>query len=256
MKTEDPKRPSSNIHSVKLFLFFLLSLAAHAADEGSRTCRILFLDGTDDGPEKLQLFDGTSSQEVELTRMGFSPTYKIIPGDLTLTLLPKPPPPPVTAGDPPVIPPDAPKALLAAAISDFYLIVSSDTSNKVAPVKIQVVNASADKFKLGQMLWFNLTESKIGGIVGSQKLALAPNSRLILEAPATKLEDYHVNIQFIPPGKQRVEPLCETNWSHNPRSRSVYFVVNTGGILPRIFGFPDFRQPQKKAKEGTSSGLP
>lgn len=238
---------------ITIFTLFLLSLVAQAAEEGSRTCRILFLDGSDDAPEKLHLFDGTSSQEVELTRMGFSPTYKIIPGDLTLTLLPKPPDPPATAGDPPVIPADAPKALLAAAISDFYLIVSSDTSNKVAPVKIQIVNASAEKFKPGQMLWFNLTESKIGGIVGSQKLAIAPNSRLILDAPATKREDYHVNIQFIPPGKQRVEPLCETNWSHDPNSRSVYFVINTGGILPRILGFPDFRQPRSKKTETPSA---
>ncbi len=226
---------------MKLLLFLLLSLAAQAADQGSRTCRILFLNGPDDGPTKLHLFDGRSSQEVELTRMGFSPVYQIIPGDLTLALLPKPPAPPAIAGDPPVIPPDAPKATLAAAITDFYLIVSSDPTNKIAPVKIQVVNASARSFKLGQQLWFNLTENKIGGFVGTQKLAIDPNSRIILDAPATGHNDYHVNIQFLPPGKQRVEPLCETNWSHDPRSRSVYFVVNTGGILPRIVGFPDFR---------------
>ena len=232
-----------------LFTLLLLSLAAQAADQGSRTCRILFLDAPDAAPEKLQLFDGTSSQEVELARMGFSPTYKIIPGDLTLTLLPKPPDPPATVGGPPVIPLDAPKALLAAAISDFYLIVSSDPSNKVTPVKVQIVNASAENFKPGQMLWFNLTENKIGGAVGSQKLDVGPNSRIILDAPASKQEDYRVNIQFIPPGKQRVEPLCETNWSHDPRSRSVYFVVDAGGILPRIYGFPDFRQPEKKSKE-------
>ena len=232
-----------------LFILLLLNLAAQAADQSPRTCRVLFLDGPENGPEKLQLFDGTSCQEVELTRMGFSPTYEIIPGDLTLTLLPKPPDPPQTAGGSPLIPLDAPKATLAAAISDFYLIVSSDPSNKVAPVKIQIVNASAANFKPGQMLWFNLTENKIGGAVGSQKLVIGPNARIILDAPANKQEDYHVNIQFLPPGQERVEPLCETNWSHDPRSRSVYFVVNAGGILPRILGFPDFRQPEKKGKE-------
>lgn len=235
-----------------LVTLLLLSFAAQAAEVGSRTCRILFLDAPDTAPEKLQLFDGTSSQEVELTRMGFSPTYKIIPGDLALTLLPKSPAPPTTIGDPPVIPPNAPKALLAAAISDFYLIVSSDLSNKVTPVKFQIVNASAEKFKPGQMLWFNLTANKIGGIVGSQKLVVEPKSSMILDAPASKQEDYRVNIQFVPPGKQRVEPLCETNWSHDPRSRTVYFVVGSGGIMPRIFGFPDFRQPEKKSKEDAS----
>ena len=63
-----------------------------------------------------------------------------------------------------------------------------------------------------------------GWAVGSRKLLLEPNSRLILDAPATGLEDYHVNIYFQPPGKTIAEPLCETNWSHDPRSRSVFFV--------------------------------
>lgn len=232
-----------------LLLFFLLPTAVFAEKEAERTCRILFLDGPDAGLEKVQLFDGASCQEVELTRMGFSPIYQVRPGDLTLAMLDKPPAPATKPGDPPVIPPDAPKATLAAAISDFYLIVSSDPANKVVPVKIQVVNASAATFKPGQQLWFNLTGNKIGGILGSQKLVIDPNSRIILDAPSDKQEDYHVNIQFIPPGKQRAEPLCETNWSHDPRSRSVYFVTHNGGILPRILGFPDFRQAEKKDKK-------
>lgn len=233
---------------MKLLLLFLFSLAAQAAETESRTCRIVFLNGPDDGPEKLHLFDGTSSREVELPRMGFSPTYKIAPGDLTLALLPAAPAPATAAGAPPVIPPDAPKASLAASITDFYLVVSSDPSNKIAPVKLQVINASAGTFKAGQMLWYNLTENRIGGIVGRQKLDMNSNSRTILDAPASTQEDYHVKIEFIPPGKQRPEPLCETNWSHDPRSRTVYFVIHNGGILPVILGFPDFRQPEPKDK--------
>ena len=65
---------------------------------------------------------------------------------------------------------------------------------------MQVVDADAAHFKPGQMLWFNLTQNKVGGIVGTRKLAINPNSRLILEAPANRLEEYHVNIQFVAPG--------------------------------------------------------
>ncbi len=74
------------------------------------------------------------------------------------------------------------------------------------------------------------------------------NSRTILDPPANKQEDYHVKIGFIPPGKQRPEPLCETNWSHNPRSRTVYFVLHTSGILRVILASPDFQQPEKNNK--------
>jgi hypothetical protein len=225
-----------------LFIFLLISLAAHAAEKSARSCRILFLNGPDNAPQKLHLYDGTDSQEVELTRMGFSPTYQIRSGTLTLAMLPSPPPP-AAAGSSPAIPADAPKAVLAETITDFYLIVSSDPSNKIAPVKMQVINADAANFKRGQMLWYNLTDSKVGGIVGSRKLLVEPNSRLILDPPANGLEDYHVNIHFLPPGKQRPEPLCETNWSHDPRSRSVFFILKPAdSLIPRILGFPDFRE--------------
>jgi hypothetical protein len=221
-----------------LFLLLLASLAAHAAEKSGRTCRILFLNGADDAPRTLHLFDGEGSQEVELTRMGFSPVYPIRAGAVSLAMLPTPP-----AGPSPAIPAAAPKAAIAEGVSDFYLIVSSDPANKVAPVKMQVINADAANFKRGQMLWYNLTDSKVGGAVGSRQLLVGPNSRLILDPPADKLGDYRVKLHFLPPGKQRPEPLCETTWSYDPRSRGVFFVLKpAGGLIPRILGFPDFRE--------------
>ena len=115
---------------------------------------------------------------------------------------------------------------------------------------MQVVDADAAHFKPGQMLWFNLTQNKVGGIVGTRKLAINPNSRLILDAPASSLEEYHVNIQFVAPGKERPEPLCETNWFHDPRSRNVLFILQPlGSIVPRIQGFPDFRDADPGMKD-------
>lgn len=222
-----------------------LVLCSTAAEKSSRSCRVLFLNAPDDAPEKLHLFDGASSREVELTRMGFSPVYQVGASAAALALLPSP----VPAGRPgtaPVIPDGAPKAALAETITDFYLIVTSDPANKLVPVKMQVVDAGAASFKRGQMLWFNLTDSKVGGQVGSRKLLLAPSSRLILDAPANGMEDYHVSLFYQPPGKPEAEPLCETNWSHDPRSRGVFFVLKPGNSpIPRILGFPDFREKQE-----------
>jgi hypothetical protein len=221
-----------------LLILLLASLAAHAAEKSARTCRILFLNGADDAPKTLHLFDGEGSQEVELSRMGFSPVYPIRVGAPSLALLPSAP-----AGSPPLVPAAAPKVAIAESITDFYLIVSSDPANKVAPVKMQVINADAANFKRGRMLWYNLTDSKVGGVVGSRKLLVEPNSRLILDPPADELGDYRVNLHFLPPGKQRPEPLCETTWTYDPRSRGVFFVLKpAGSLVPRILGFPDFRE--------------
>ncbi len=223
-----------------LLILLLTCLPALTAE---RSCRILFLNGPDDAPQKLHLFDGTNSQEVELPRMNFSPVYQIHSDSLTLALLPAPSPPPTAASSPPAIPRGAPTASLSKSITDFYLIISSDPSNPIAPVRMQVINADAQNFKRGQMLWYNLTENTVSGIVGSRRLLVKPNSRLILDAPATGIEDYPVNIHFLPPGKTRTEPLCETRWTHDARSRSVFFILKpTDSLIPRILGFPDFRE--------------
>lgn len=224
-----------------LFIFLLIPTLAFAQSKGSRTCRILFLGAPDNAPEKLHLFDGKGSQEVELPQMNLSPIYQLPAGPLELRILAAAPAKPEEAS------PDAPKALVAEAVTDFYLIVSSDPANKIVPVKLQVIDADSSKFKRGEMLWFNLTPNSIGGQLGTEQLAMAANSRVIVKSPASKNEDYNVNLSFRMPGNERLYPLCETKWLHDTRSRKLFFVVaQAGNRTPRVMGFPDYRTAEPK----------
>lgn len=225
-----------------LFTFLALSAAvAFGQSAPKHTCRILFLDGPDSAPETLHLFDGTSSQEVDLPRMNFSKVYELPAGDLVLQLLPGP------IEDPEMVPAGAPSAKVPASVGDFYLLLTSDPANKVAPVRMQVINASSERLKRGQMLWFNLTKNTIGGTVGSEKLVIKPGSRTTLDPPAGTNTSYPVDLAFRIPGKEHLYPLCETRWNHDPRSRSVAFIISKEGVrTPRVMVFPDYREPQKK----------
>jgi hypothetical protein len=235
---------------LRILLTIILGLLPFVASaqnkQEKRTCRILFLAPQSGAPQTLHLFDGTTVQEVELGRMSFSPVYELTPGDIKIALMDALPKPGV-GNRPPAVPDGAPQVAIRESIKDFYLILSSDPENKVAPVRMQVVNANAEGFKNGQMMWYNLTDSLVGGIVGSQKLRIKPNSREILDAPASGDTDYHVNIHYVPVGKQHTEPVCETRWIHDPRSRGVFFILKEhGSIAPRIIGIPDFREEKTR----------
>ncbi len=219
-------------------IFCLFPCTVSAEKVAKRTCRILFLAAPQTAPQKLFLFDGTTSQEVELPRMNFSPVYEIAGGNIRALMLPAP------LLDPEQVPPGAPEALIPETTGDCYLILGSDPENKVAPVRIQVISAAADQFRKGQMLWFNLTAHEIGGQIGTEKLRLRPDSRQILDAPASSASPYRVKIDYVIPEENLLRPICETQWQHNPATRMVMFVFNESGEkVPRVMGFSDFRIP-------------
>lgn len=232
---------TANPLKLSLFLLLLLPVASFAATASKHTCRILFLDGPDDAPQKLQLFDGAKCREVELPRMNFSQVYELPSGPLNLRLLPAPP------TDPTKIPPDAPSVTVAEGITDFYLLVTSDPANTTAPVRMQIINAGADNLKIGQTLWYNLTKNAVGGTLGTEKLTIQPGARTILAAPTTVSGDYPVKLFYQIPGNDVLYPLCQTMWRHDPRSRSVAFVINENGQrCPRVMVFPDYRESASK----------
>lgn len=219
------------------FLCCLLPLSLSAQEKkGARTCRILFLGAADTDPEKLYLHDGTTAREVELPRLNLSKVYDLPGGELTLKMLPAPP-----EKDKP-IPAAAPSVTVPETTGDLYLLLSPDPENKVAPVRMQVIDASADHFKPGQMLWFNLTPHDVGGSVGKQQLVLKTRAKVMLDPPASAVESYNVNLTFRIAGKDALYPLCETQWNHDPSARTIVFVVNEpGSRTPRVLGFPDHR---------------
>lgn len=222
----------------------LLASAVQGQEQPKLTCRVLFLNGPDSAPDTLHLFDGVGSQPVDLPRMNFSKVYELRPGTRAVSLLP------AAVADPEAVPDGAPLVRLPEGTRDFYLLVTSDPANEVAPVELQVINANADRLRRGQMLWFNLTPHLVGGTVGSERLALKPRSSAVLGAPAAGNENYPVNLSYKMADREHLYPLCETTWLHDPRSRSVAFIILQKGIrTPRVWVFPDYREPEEEEGE-------
>ncbi len=218
-----------------LLLIFALTTGAVAAQASERTLRILYLDAPSTAPRELILFDGKEGQKVKLPKMNFSPVYNLRAGVKTIALLETAP---ESAED---VPPEAPRVSIPDAATDFYLFISTDTDNPIVPVRMSLVQTEQG-FKTGQMLWFNLTETTIGGEIGGERIVIRPNSRHLMNAPVRESSNYPVKLVYQVADKERLHPICETQWFHNPNSRNVAFVFPRPGLqTPRVMVFPDYR---------------
>ena len=227
-----------------LATFSFLSGIAFSQDSArpSRTCRVLFLSAPDKAPAKPYLFDGKSSSEITLPTKNFSEVYPLPAGNITLSLVPRP------FVEKEVPPPGTPSVQIPENIRDCYLLVAHEPES--GTLRIQMVNANAETFKAGQMLWFNLTPHVVGGTLGERKINIKPQSREVVDAPAKGFESYKVKLGYMSAETKRAEPLSSTLWRHNPEARSVVLVfMRPETTVPRIASFYDERIAPSKPEE-------
>ena len=225
---------------MRLTLLVLFLATFLNAEEREHTCRTLFFNAPQQQKNNYYLYDGKSSQKIELPRLSLSPVYKVRPGPIKIWLLAAP----VRKLE--EIPEGAPSETVPEGVSDFYLLIVRDPSNKTLPLRMQVVNANYDRIGLGEMLWFNLTAKQLTGKLGKVPLNLGPNTSTLVGKPASAAADYPVEIYFRVPGDARTHPLIESQWHHDPRSRSIVFVYDEGNRrAPRISSFSDFRHAEE-----------
>lgn len=227
----------------RIFILIALSISLSSAF-AERTCRILFLGAPNGAPSSMHLFDGTKSQEVVLPRRNLSPVYKVPAGPLKLQLLPEP----FQSAE--LLPPGAPSAIVPESINDFYLLLSSDPDNQVAPVKMKVVAANSKGLRAGEMLWFNLTQDRIAGRLGKQKLALNPGDIKRIMAPMRGKGAYPIDLYYKRNGSDHIHPICQSKWRYDPNSRSLVFVMKEANrAAPVVYSFRDSRRGKIKSSE-------
>jgi len=233
------------------YFILLLALTSSALLHGqekskTRSCRILFLERPANTPHTMHLFDGRESLKVDLPKMNLSKEYTLPAGPLRLSLVPE------SVSSPEGLPAGAPFVNLPESMTDFYLLLFSDPSNMVAPVRMQVVDASMQRLRIGQTQWFNLTELTIGGRFGEQKIVIKPMSLLVMDAPRADGGDYPVSMAYRTADIDTPYPICETRWTHDPRARNLGFIISKKGVrTPRVFLIPDFRAKKEPEQHAT-----
>lgn len=127
-------------------------------------------------------------------------------------------------------------------MGDFYLIVFSDPTNQIAPVRMRAVDALTENGKTAGALWLNLTDLAISGKLGDQDLLIQPQGTTPMGQPRDGAGDFQVSMTYSRMDEETHHPICETRWAHDPRSRSLGLgIPREGSPTPRVMVFPDFR---------------
>lgn len=223
-----------------------LICAAEAQTKGKRICRIVFPERPNDAPKVAYIFDGKKSLAVTLPSMNFSEVIELPSGELTLLMTSS------EITDPENLPPGAPMLRIAEGVGDFYILVTPDPPNATLPLKMNLVDTGGGKLKPGETLWFNLTEHRIVGKLGESRMSVNPKGRTVSASPVKASGYYRAELGYQRGGEGAFHRITEQHWWHDTGSRHVGFMVNTGGKLPRIYYFRDFR-PKDEGKTSAAT---
>jgi len=167
--------------------------------------------------------------------MNFSRVIGLPRGELTLLLTPN------EITDLENLPLNVPRLKIPEGVKDFYILMSPDPANKVLPLRMNLVNTSDDKLKPGETLWFNLTEHNIVAKLGDSKMSVTPKSSTVSKDPIPESGYYRAQFAFQRQAKGSFYKITEQQWWHDAKSKHVGFIVPTGGRLPKIYYYRDFR---------------
>lgn len=214
-------------------------LLASVLEAKPRTCRIVFPERPRGAPKTAYLYDGEKSHDIMLPSMNLSPVLELPGGDLAIA---------ITSGvvsDPESLPPEAPRLKIPESVTDFYILVTPDPENRHIPVKMNLVDPGGGKLKPGETLWFNGTGHRVVGKLGDARMSVKPMARAISGKPVSESGYYTAEFAYQANGEGPFAPITEQHWWHDVKSRHLGFIVNTGGKLPRIYFFRDFRVPKQ-----------
>jgi hypothetical protein len=206
--------------------------------EAKRSCRIVFPERPQAAPKMAYLFDGVKSRRVTLPSMNLSEVIELPDGDLTIAMTPN------EVSDPKALPPGAPLLKIPEKVLDFYIIITPDPENRDLPVRMNLVDTGGGKLKPGETLWYNLTDHRIAAKLGGADMTIDPAGRTISKDPVPTSGYYIARFAYQAEGKGEFAPITEQQWWHDAKSRHLGFMVNSGGKLPKIYFYRDFRDPE------------
>ncbi len=185
-----------------------------------RVARIMYYGASKAAPKTAFIYDQTgASQPVKLGRHHFSDSFEIPSGDIVLKFVSKQLP------EDQLPPEGAPGLKIPKKWKKVLIMVSEDLENAVFPITLNAIDASDNVFGPGELFFINFTEIGVFGMVGDQKLVLKPQATAVISNPASKREDYYVQLDSVESTIETRRWFLRQKWRHQPKQRYVAFII-------------------------------
>jgi hypothetical protein len=226
-----------NHSSRKRLVILLCLISASWLPADARTCRLIYPERTHTAPKTAYLFDGFKSRNVMLPNMNFSEVIDLPDGEITLAMTVD------KITDSTRLSATSPQVKVPEAVKDLYILIRTDAENKELPLLMELIDVSDGQLKAGQTLWRNFTNDRIIAKLGDADLSLDSSASRVSEAPAPKPGHFNATFSYQLAGEGEPRPITEQSWWHDDKSKHLGLVLNSGGKLPKILYFRDFRTP-------------
>lgn len=217
---------SREYHVLNLRTLFLKTallsavLLATSSVSAERVARIMYYGASKAAPKTAFVYDQKgASQPVKLGRYHFSDSFEIPSGDIVLKFVSKQLP------DDQLPPEGAPELKIPKKWKKVLIMVSQDLENAVFPITLNAIDASDNVFGPGELFFINFTEIGVFGMVGDKKLVLKPQATAVISNPASKRENYYVQLDSLESTIETRRWLLRQQWRHQPEQRYVVFVL-------------------------------
>lgn len=204
---------------VLLFVLIIFSLCVRGAAQEDRAAKILYFEAGAQEPEEVFMYSKEGFfAESELPRDNFSPNFLIPKGVSSITFFPK-------SNAVPKELEGAPQVSFSADWKKILFLVFKDSKNKIMPIRVRAINASADIFGPGSIYAINFSRMTVAGEVGDKKLLLKPQKTEIIKNPISKTGFYPTVLQLKGPEMKKPRDFVKQMWAHHQKHRRMLFIM-------------------------------
>lgn len=150
------------------------------------------------------------------------------------------PPPGLAARIAGEVEPVVPFAQATLPGSGSSLAVLAPTGDEHKPFRIRLIDSDPARFRGGQILVHNFTTETVVGLLGGNRISLAPDQELVSTAKADRKANMAQITLGLKSGEGAGRPFCDTRWPAEVAYRRYLFILPRPGESPTVFVMPEY----------------